>query len=106
MVPARAQISPKRWANLRSDLAAAIDRSGLRPMLQTAGVDLDEVWDRLLAPADRRVRLGLSRFARWTSLRGIAPESVDEGVIKRFIAELDRATLVRDLPLPGQSKSP
>jgi integrase len=97
MVPARAQISAKRWANLRSDLAAAIDRSGLRPMLQTAGVDLDEVWDRLLAPADRRVRLGLSRFARWASLRGIRPEAVDDSTIDRFIIELDRATLVRDL---------
>ena len=36
MVPARAQISRKRWANLRSDLAAAIEASGLRPMLKTA----------------------------------------------------------------------
>ena len=36
MVPARAKISPKRWANLRSDLASAIEASGLRPMLKTA----------------------------------------------------------------------
>lgn len=41
MVPARARISPKRWANIRSDLAAAIDASGLRPMLETAGVELN-----------------------------------------------------------------
>jgi hypothetical protein len=64
MVPAQAQISRKRWANLRSDLAGAIEASGLRPMLRTANLDLDEVWTRLLAPADQRVRHGLSRFAR------------------------------------------
>lgn len=35
-VPAQANVSPKRMANLRSGLAAAIDASGLRPMLKTA----------------------------------------------------------------------
>src|ERR1700730_1032289 len=73
MVPAWAKVSRKRWANLRSDLAGAIAASGLLPMLQTAGVGLDEVWNSLLAPADRRVRLGLSKFARWATLRGIPP---------------------------------
>jgi len=94
-VPARAQISPKRWANLRSDLAAAI--AGLQPMLKTADLKLDEVWSLLLAPADRRVRHGLSRFARWANLRRIAPEAVDEGTIDRFVAELDGASLIRNL---------
>ena len=78
MVPARAKISRKRWANLRSDLAAAIEASGLLPMLKTADLDLDEVWTRLLAAADPRIRHGLSRFARWASLRRIAPETVDD----------------------------
>ena len=44
MVPAQAKVSRKRWANLRSDLAAAIEVAGLRPMLKTAGVALDEPW--------------------------------------------------------------
>jgi integrase len=96
-VPAQAKISPKRWANLRSDLAAAIETSGLRPMLKTAHLDLDKAWTRLLAPADQRVRHGLSRFSRWASLRQIAPESVDDSTIDRFIAELDQATLIRNL---------
>jgi hypothetical protein len=96
MVPARTQISAKRWANLRGDLAAAIETSGLRPVLKTARVDLDEAWTRLLTPADRRVRHGLSRFARWASLRRISPEAVDNGTIDRFIAELDAATLIRN----------
>lgn len=97
MVPARAKISPKRWANLRSDLAAALKTSGLRPMLGTADVDLDEAWARVLAPADRRVRTGLSRFARWASLRRIRPEAVSDSTIERFIDELVGASLVRNL---------
>ena len=97
MVPAAAKVSPKRWANLRSDLAAAIETSGLRPMLKTGDLDLDEAWTRLLAPADQRVRQGLSRFARWASLRGITPEAVDDSTIARFVAELDAATLIRNL---------
>jgi integrase len=97
MVPARAKISPKRWANLRSDLAAAIATSGLQPMLKTAGLKLDEVWSELLAPADQGIRHGLSRFARWASRREIAPQSVDDSTIDRFVAELDGASLIRNL---------
>jgi integrase len=81
LVPARAKISRKRWSNIRSDLAAAIDASGW-PMLQTA---------------DRRARIGLSRFAKWATLRGIPPEAVDDSAIDRFVAELGDATLVRNL---------
>ena len=46
---------------------------------------------------DRRVRIGLSRFARWASLRRISPKAVDNTVIERFIAELEAASLVRQL---------
>ena len=90
-------MSPKRWSNMRSDLAAAIDVSGLRPMLRTAGLPLAEPWVRILAPADRGVRHGLSRFARWASLRRIRPVEVDDRTIELFIAELDAAALVRNL---------
>jgi integrase len=96
-VPVRAKVSPKRWANLRCDLAAAIKASGLRPMLRTADLHLDKAWARLLVRADQRMRAGLSRFARWASLRGISPERVDYATIERFIGELDAATLVRNL---------
>ena len=97
MVPARAQVSPKRWSNLRCDLAGAIQASGLRPMLRTADLHLDEAWARLLAAADPRMRRGLSRFGRWASLRRISPECVDDATIERFIGELDAATLVRNI---------
>jgi integrase len=65
-------------------------------MLKTAGLDLDPAWVRLLAPADPGIRNGLSRLARWASLRRIHPQAVDDSTIDRFVAELDKATLVRN----------
>jgi hypothetical protein len=97
VVPARAKVSAKRWANLRSDLAAAIDASGLRPMLKTAALKPDQAWAGLLADADAPIAHGLSRFGRWASLRRIAPEAIDITIIERFVAELQNATLVRNL---------
>src|SRR5689334_10543155 len=44
LVPAEAQVSAKRWANLRSDLAAALGASGLVPMLRTADLPVDPAW--------------------------------------------------------------
>jgi integrase len=103
MVAADAKVSRKRWANLRSDFAAAIEASGLWVMLKTADVKLDQVWSTLFRGVrDRRVRIGLSRFARWATLRQINPKAVDDTVIARFIAELKVASLVRKLRyLPG-----
>jgi len=98
MVAAQAGVSRKRWSNLRSDLGSAIAASGLRPMVRTANVKLDESWARFLAPAERSIRHALSRLVRWASLREIAPEVIDDRVIDRFIAELDTATLTRKLP--------
>jgi integrase len=96
--PAQAQVSSKRWSNLRSDLAAAIDASGLVAMLKTAGVEPSEKWVRLLDPAiSLRVRYGLSRFAHWASLRGVDPERVDDAAIARFIDELKSSSLVRNI---------
>lgn len=96
-MPTRAKVSAKRLANVRSDLAAAIAASGLRPMLTTAKLGLDPVWTAVVASANRQVRYGLSRFARWASLRQIPPEAVDLGSINRFVAELAEATLAPHL---------
>jgi integrase len=97
VAPARVNVSAKRWANMRSDLTAAIAASGLRPMVRTSDVPLDGAWSRLLAQANRRIRLALIRFARWASLRRIDPGAVTDATIEHFVAELDAASLVRNL---------
>jgi integrase len=97
-VPAQAGVSAKRWANLRSDLFAAMEASGLHPMLKTAKLDLAEAWKQVLdAVQDQRIRHGLSRFARWASLRRITPAQVDYSTVERFVAELRACTLIRNI---------
>lgn len=104
MVPIQAKVSKKRWANLRSDLAAAIAASGLRPMLKTSSVTLSESWALLLGKTqDMRMRDGLSRFARWASERQISPQDVNREVVDRFIAELEIGSLVRKIAELGQT---
>jgi integrase len=95
--PAGAGISAKRFANLRSDLAAAIGASGLQPMLKTANVALDPTWAALLNSVDDKgITNGLSRLGPWASSRGIEPRDVDDGVLKRLIEELATSSLVRN----------
>jgi hypothetical protein len=98
MVPAQAKVSRKRFANLRSDFGSAIEASGLRPMIKTAGVELSESWTQLFEGiSKKRVCYGLSRFARWASQRQIAPPAVDAAVVGRFISDLEAASLTRNI---------
>jgi hypothetical protein len=97
IVPARAKISAKRWSNLRADLAAAIEASGLRPMLSTAQLERDDAWERLMAGTERHLAISLSRFALWASLRRIAPEAIDDKAIERFVTEMRASTLMRNV---------
>lgn len=98
VVPLQAKVSRKRWANLRSDIAAAIAASGLQPMLKTSEIKVNEDWEQLLESAnDRRISNGLSRLARWATLREIRPEVVDGAVLERLFAELESNSLVRNL---------
>jgi hypothetical protein len=53
MVPIQAKISRKRWANLRSDLSAAITASGLLQMIKTSKVELGASWVSLLTVCAR-----------------------------------------------------
>jgi hypothetical protein len=104
IVPAQAKVSRKRWANLRSDLAAALDASGLQPMLKTSGIELDCAWAAILgAVKDKAVTNGLSRLGHWATLREIGPAEVDDAILEWFFSDLEAASLVRNLR--GQRRS-
>jgi len=93
-----AQVSAKRRANLRSDLASAIDVSGLHPMLKTGCLERNPAWKALLDPiSDPRIQTGLSRFARWCSLNSIPPEAVSAAIVDRYVRDLEARTLIRSL---------
>lgn len=93
-----ARMSAKRMGNLRSDIGAALDASGLVPLLRTANVTLTASWQGLLASErDPGIRRGLSRFARWAGSRGIVPENVDSNTIDQFAAALQATSLARNV---------
>jgi integrase len=98
MVPIQAKVSRKRWANLRSDLAAAISASGLRQMIKASGSEMSDSWSMLFSKARAPyLQHGLSRFARWSSERQIGPCDVTDAVVDRFIADLECGSLVRKI---------
>jgi len=103
MVPAQAKVTSKRWANVRSDLSAAITASGLVDIIKTSDVKLDSGWAALLRGKDKAIANGLSRFARWATLRGIRTTEVDNEVMERYFGELETNSLVRNLR--GQRRS-
>src|SRR5215207_5426955 len=94
--PASFGLSAHTWSNLRSNLFCAIEASGLQPVLRTAKIPLAEPWRELSTRIpDRRTRDGLSRFARFCSLNGTAPQQVDLGTLQAFAEAVRSSTLAR-----------
>jgi integrase len=94
--PVAAGMTPKRFANIRSDFLAAVKASGLVPIGPWHKGPLAPAWRQLFARlSSRRAHLGLSRFARYASARGINPEGVNNATVADFI------TAVREQSLHG-----
>jgi hypothetical protein len=85
----------KTWANIRSsfgrvlELAGVIDRMGMGIALRHS------MWGPLMKAVahDKRLSNGLAAFANWCAARGIAPEQVDDHVLREFHAWLEDRTL-------------
>ena len=91
-----AGMTTKRFANIRSDFLAAVKASGLMPIGPWRKGPLAPAWRQLFARLSRRrAHLGLSRFARYASARGINPEAVNDATVADFI------TAVREQSLHG-----
>jgi integrase len=96
--PVVAGVSPKRWANIRSDTMAVFRRYGIRQGSRPAPSDLTNDWRRLRKAAhqtDIRFVRGLSRFIHYCSVEGVAPDEVDDAVMQTFATFLADRTLHR-----------
>jgi integrase len=92
--PAAAKISPKRFANIKADLAFGLSLAERTMTGARARPPLSPPWRSLLDRCPTRwLRVRLMRFARWCSGRGIAPEEVDLATLDAFMADLERTTL-------------
>jgi hypothetical protein len=93
--PVAAGISSKRFANIRSDLFAAIAASGCKPV-KPARQSLTGPWRELEAKLEtKRHRIGVSRLARYASGGGMAPADVNDAVIAAFMAWIRENSLHR-----------
>jgi integrase len=87
-------MAPKRLANIRSDLLAAVKASGVMPVLGKAKKVLSPAWAELFEHlTGRRTHIGLSRLARHASAQGIDPGEVNDKVIAGFIAAVRQGSL-------------
>ena len=99
--PLAAGMTTKRFANIRSDFLAAVRASGLMPIGPWHKGRLAPAWRQLFARLSRRrAHLGLSRFARYASARGIDPEAVNDATVVDFV------TAVREQSLHGTPNWP
>jgi integrase len=90
--PAKYDLTPKTWANLRSNCRAAL----VHPAPRMAKLPSPE-WVELRAAApNKRMRLAFSRFIRFCENHGVPPNSACDEVADRFRAFLETDTQVPD----------
>jgi integrase len=92
--PVAVGMTPKRFANIRSDFLAAVKVSGLTPVKVEVKRTLSPRWAELFARlSGRRAHLGLSRLARYASSAGIEPGEINDAAINGFIAAVREGSL-------------
>ena len=97
VLPARFRMSRKRWANVRSALAAIAARTGHVTSRAERRVPLGEVWASAMAPLPRTPQsAALNGFARFCQVQGIMPAAVDETALEAYRAFLIERTYELD----------
>jgi integrase len=95
--PLAAGMTAKRFANIKSDFVAAVAVSGVKPILVSVKKDLSPKWVKLFKSLPgRRAHIGLSRFARHASAKGVEPAGVNDAVFVNFISEVRQGSLHRN----------
>jgi len=94
--PAQKGISRKRFANIRADVAAALEISGVTPPAEPI-VEPSVAWRDFLDKAEAPHQAwGLARLARYCTARQINPTDVDDDVLRRFRDHLDARVVTND----------
>jgi integrase len=94
--PAMAGVSEGRWRNAVCYARAALKHANLAKVPGRYDAPLSPQWAELFTDiTDKRIRIGLSRLARYCSVDGIAPEAVDDGIMGRFLSDLE-ASMVKN----------
>jgi hypothetical protein len=92
--PIAVGMTPKRFANIRSDFVAAVKASGLAPVKIERKAALTPEWRQLFARlSGRRANLGLSRLGHYASAKGIEPGGVNDEIIDGLMAAVREGSL-------------
>jgi integrase len=92
--PIAVGMTPKRFANIRSDFVAAVKASGLLPVNAERKVALSPEWRQLFARlSGRRANFGLSRLGHYASAKGIQPGGINDEIINEFMAAVREGSL-------------
>jgi hypothetical protein len=96
LTPAMAGVSRGRWNNVLSLTRAALKRAGLATIAGRSTAPMSPEWiDIFRRLKDRRIREGLSRFARYCNDRSISPTNIDDGIAAAFLITLENDGLIR-----------
>jgi integrase len=95
--PRHTGVSKKRLQNIKADVTFALRRTGWGRLPHPSRTPLAPawrtVWSRL---PDRSFKDALSRFMRYCSAQGLAPNVVNDDISRTFLAALEAESFVRD----------
>jgi integrase len=92
IAPARFDLSPGRWTNIKSLVFRSLDLAQVPRFPSRSHTLLSDAWLRLLAPLpEYPFKLALRPFARYCSAQDITPEAVDQALVERYEAALENS---------------
>jgi hypothetical protein len=87
-------MTPKRFANIRSDFVAAVNASGVIPVKNERKAALSPGWLELFTRlSGRRAHFGLSRLGRYASAKGIQPGEINNDIIEGLMTAVREGSL-------------
>jgi integrase len=94
MTAQMAGLSAPRWANVKSGLTTALSLTGAKVIAGKRRGPLAPEWEVLLDQVEGAYeRARLSRFMSWCTTEAIAPETVCQGDVDRFVVALSTSSL-------------
>ena len=93
--PSQAGMSERYWCNVSSLLRSTLQHAGISHVPARHREPMSDGWTALLrsAAATAREHHGLSRLARYCTLRQVEPAAVDDTLFSRFAGDLDASDL-------------
>lgn len=98
VTPAMAGFRPGRWRNVLSLVTTALVHLGVVVVQSRIATAPSPEWQAILGllPPGAERHFHAWRFARYCTLRDIPPAVVDDAVLERYLADLERRSLVAE----------